>query len=605
MKIFNTMTRKKEELTPLVPGEYRIYVCGPTVYNYVHIGNARPVVVFDTLRRYLEYQGNRVLFVSNITDIDDKIIAKANEAGVSMQEYAGRYEAEFLKDCDGLNALPPTVRPRATEHIDEILSIVADIIEKGYGYVAKNGDVYFRAKKFKEYGKLSHLVLEDLESGNRALRSQMDGDLKEDPADFAVWKAAKPGEPYWDSPYGKGRPGWHIECSAMARRHLGKTIDIHAGGEDLIFPHHENEIAQSECANGCTFARYWMHNGFLNIDNHKMSKSANNFFTVRELSEVYGYEPIRYFLLTGQYRGPLNYTAELIGACKASLERLYTCRDNLDFAIENAHGDDEALVEKAAAAREKFCAAMDDDLNTPDALAALFDFVREINTLAPQSSRAALEAAADAFDALTGVLGILYNRKKDEIPADILALVDERAAAKKAKDRARADAIRAELTEKGYTLKATVTKEQARTLKEGLQAEITNLWDSGITMTLTSITSDKKDPANSRVLTFAVTGEDVSVGQSLSFSVGDKNSSYDLVIPSAAIHTDADGSFVYTVQVKSSPLGNRYTVRKKTVSIVASDDNNSAVSGELSSDDFVITTATVPLKVGTQVRIAE
>ena len=240
MKIFNTMTRKKEELTPLVPGEYRIYVCGPTVYNYVHIGNARPVVVFDTLRRYLEYQGNRVLFVSNITDIDDKIIAKANEAGVSMQEYAGRYEAEFLKDCDGLNALPPTVRPRATEHIDEILSIVADIIEKGYGYVAKNGDVYFRAKKFKEYGKLSHLVLEDLESGNRTLRSQMDGDLKEDPADFAVWKAAKPGEPYWDSPYGKGRPGWHIECSAMARRHLGKTIDIHAGGEDLIFPHHEN-----------------------------------------------------------------------------------------------------------------------------------------------------------------------------------------------------------------------------------------------------------------------------------------------------------------------------------------------------------------------------
>ena len=402
MKIFNTMTRKKEELTPLVPGEYRIYVCGPTVYNYVHIGNARPVVVFDTLRRYLEYQGNRVLFVSNITDIDDKIIAKANEAGVSMQEYAGRYEAEFLKDCDGLNAL-----------------------------------------------------LEDLESGNRALRSQMDGDLKEDPADFAVWKAAKPGEPYWDSPYGKGRPGWHIECSAMARRHLGKTIDIHAGGEDLIFPHHENEIAQSECANGCTFARYWMHNGFLNIDNHKMSKSANNFFTVRELSEVYGYEPIRYFLLTGQYRGPLNYTAELIGACKASLERLYTCRNNLDFAIENAHGDDETLVEKAAAARGKFCAAMDDDLNTPDALAALFDFVREINTLAPQSSRAALEAAADAFDALTGVLGILYNRKKDEIPADILALVDERAAAKKAKDWARADAIRAELTEKGYVVEDT------------------------------------------------------------------------------------------------------------------------------------------------------
>ncbi len=270
-----------------------------------------------------------------------------------------------------------------------------------------------------------------------------------------MWKAAKPGEPYWESPYGKGRPGWHIECSAMARKHLGDTIDIHAGGEDLIFPHHENEIAQSECANGCTFARYWMHNGFLNIDNHKMSKSANNFFTVRELSEVYGYEPIRYFLLTGQYRGPLNYTAELIGACRASLERLYTCRENLDFALENAHGADLSLAERAAAAKEKFCAAMDDDLNTPDALAALFDFVREINTLASESGRAALETAAKTFDELTNVLGILYHRKKEEIPAEILALVAERAAAKKAKDWPRADAIRAELAEQGYTVEDT------------------------------------------------------------------------------------------------------------------------------------------------------
>ncbi len=456
MKIFNTMTRKKEELTPLVPGEYRIYVCGPTVYNYVHIGNARPVVVFDTLRRYLEYQGNRVLFVSNITDIDDKIIAKANEAGVSMQEYAGRYEAEFLKDCDGLNALPPTVRPRATEHIDEILSIVADIIEKGYGYVAKNGDVYFRAKKFKEYGKLSHLVLEDLESGNRALRSQMDGDLKEDPADFAVWKAAKPGEPYWDSPYGKGRPGWHIECSAMARKHLGKTIDLHAGGQDLIFPHHENEIAQSECANGCTFSRYWMHNGFLNINNEKMSKSANNFFTVREIADKYGYEPIRYFMLTAGYRMPLNYTVELIESCKNSLERMYTCRDNLDFAIEHAHGTDAALVEKCEDARKKFKAAMDDDLNTPDALAAIFDLVKDINTLSDASDKATLETAAKTFDELTGVQGLLYNRKKtDSIPAEVTALVEERAAAKKAKDWGRADAIRAQLTEMGWSVTDT------------------------------------------------------------------------------------------------------------------------------------------------------
>lgn len=455
MQIFNTMTRKKEDFIPQEPGVYRVYVCGPTVYNYIHIGNARPMIVFDTLRRYLEYLGNKVLYVSNITDIDDKLIKKGQEDGTTMQEVARKFEAEYIKDSEGLNVKAPTVRPRATEHIGEIIKIVKDLVESGHAYVAHNGDVYFRVKSDPGYGKLSHLNLDDLESGNRELRSQMDDDLKEDPADFAVWKAAKPGEPSWNSPWGQGRPGWHIECSAMARRHLGKTIDIHAGGEDLIFPHHENEIAQSECANGCTFARYWMHNGFLNIDNHKMSKSANNFFTVRELSEVYGYEPIRYFLLTGQYRGPLNYTAELIGACKASLERLYTCRNNLDFAIENAHGDDETLVEKAAAARGKFCAAMDDDLNTPDALAALFDFVREINTLAPQSSRAALEAAADAFDALTGVLGILYNRKKDEIPADILALVDERAAAKNAKDWARADAIRAELTEKGYVVEDT------------------------------------------------------------------------------------------------------------------------------------------------------
>lgn len=455
MKVFNTLTRTKEELTPLHEGEYRIYVCGPTVYNFIHIGNARPVCVFDTLRRYLMYRGNEVKFVSNITDIDDKLIKRAGEEGVSMQEVARKYEAEFIKDCEGLNVLTPTVRPRATEHIQQILSIVADLIESGHAYVAKNGDVYFRVKSDQDYGKLCHLNLEDLESGNRELRHQMDDDLKEDPADFAIWKAAKPGEPYWDSPYGKGRPGWHIECSAMARTHLGNTIDIHAGGEDLIFPHHENEIAQSECANGCTFANYWMHNGFLNIDNHKMSKSANNFFTVRELSEVYGYEPIRYFMLTGHYRSPLNYTAELLADCKTSLQRLYTCRENLDFALENAHGKDETLKEKAVGAKEKFCAAMDDDLNTPAALGALFDFVREINTLSGESSREALEQAAKTFDELTGVLGILYNRKKDEIPQEILDLVEQRAQAKKAKDWAKADAIRAQLTEQGYVVEDT------------------------------------------------------------------------------------------------------------------------------------------------------
>lgn len=455
MQIFNTLTRQKEEFIPQTPGEYRIYVCGPTVYNYIHIGNARPVVVFDTLRRYLEHRGNKVLFVSNITDIDDKLIQKAKEQGCSMKEVAERFEAEFLTDSRGLNALEPTVRPRATEHIAEILDIVKDILDKGYGYVAKNGDVYFRARKFKEYGKLSHLNLDDLESGNRQLRSQMQEDLKEDPADFAVWKAAKPGEPAWDSPYGPGRPGWHIECSAMARKHLGKTIDLHCGGQDLIFPHHENEIAQSECANGCTFSRYWMHNGFLNIDNHKMSKSANNFFTVREVAERYGYEPIRYFMLSAHYRSPLNYTAELIEACKSSLERLYTCRENLDFLLQKAAGSDTALAEKAVAALKKFDAAMDDDLNTADALAALFELVKEINTLAPAAEPAALQAASDAFDEMTGVLGLLYNRKKDEIPPEVTELVRQRAAAKTAKDWPTADAIRATLSGMGWAVEDT------------------------------------------------------------------------------------------------------------------------------------------------------
>ncbi|WP_394980919.1 cysteine--tRNA ligase [Candidatus Allofournierella excrementavium] len=455
MQIYNTLTRKKEEFIPQTPGEYRIYVCGPTVYNYIHIGNARPVVVFDTLRRYLEYRGNKVYFVSNITDIDDKLIKKAQEQGCSMKEVAEKFEAEFIKDSDGLNAKTPTVRPRATEHIEEILDIVKDILDKGYGYVAKNGDVYFRTRAFKEYGKLSHLNLEELESGNRELRSQMDDDLKEDPADFAVWKAAKPGEPAWPSPYGPGRPGWHIECSAMARKHLGNTIDLHCGGQDLIFPHHENEIAQSECANGCTFSRYWMHNGFLNIDNHKMSKSANNFFTVREIAEVFGYEPIRYFLLTAGYRMPLNYTVELLNSCKASLERLYTCRDNLDFLIKNAKGESNLLAEKAAAAKVKFNTAMDDDLNTPDALAAVFELVKDINTLGADASVDALKAAATTFDELTGVLGLLYNRKTDEIPAEVMDLVNQRAEAKKAKDWPTADALRAKITEMGYVVEDT------------------------------------------------------------------------------------------------------------------------------------------------------
>ena len=416
MQIFNTMSRQKEEFVPQTPGEYRIYVCGPTVYNYIHIGNARPMIVFDTLRRYLEYCGNKVYYVSNITDIDDKLIKKGQEEGTSMQEVARKFEAEYIKDSDGLNVKAPTVRPRATEHIGEIIHIVKDLVDSGHAYVARNGDVYFRVKSDPGYGKLSHLNLDDLESGNRALRSQMDDDLKEDPADFAVWKAAKPGEPYWESPWGHGRPGWHIECSAMA----------------------------------------WMHNGFLNINNEKMSKSANNFFTVREIADKYGYEPIRYFMLTAGYRMPLNYTVDLIESCKNSLERMYTCRDNLDFAIEHAHGTDTALAAKCEEARTKFKTAMDDDLNTPDALAAIFDLVKDINTLSDASDKATLETAAKTFDELTGVLGLLYNRKKtDAIPAEVTALVEERAAAKKAKDWGHADAIRAQLTEMGWSVTDT------------------------------------------------------------------------------------------------------------------------------------------------------
>ena len=417
MQIFNTLTRQKEELVPQVPGEYRIYVCGPTVYNYIHIGNARPLIVFDTLRRYLEYRGNKVIYVSNITDIDDKLIKKGQEEGTSMKEVAQRFEAEYLKDAAGLNCKKPTVQPRATEHIQQILDIVKDLIDSGHAYVAKNGDVYFRVKSDPEYGKLSHLKLDDLESGNRELRSQMDDGLKEDPADFAVWKAAKPGEPAWESPYGMGRPGWHIECSAMSRTHLGKTIDLHCGGQDLIFPHHENEIAQSECANGCEFARYWMHNGFINVDNQKMSKSLHNFFTVRDVANVYGYEPIRYFMLTAGYRMPLNYTVDLIESCKNSLERLYTCRENLDFTLSKGNfGTDESLKEKAEEAKRKFCTAMDDDLNSPMVISALFDWVRIINQIAEGRQRI---TAADLAALTATVKRYVF---------DILGLRDEKAA---------------------------------------------------------------------------------------------------------------------------------------------------------------------------------
>lgn len=456
MKIYNTMAREKEEFIPLVPGQARIYVCGPTVYNFIHVGNARPLCIFDTLRRYLTYRGYQVTYVSNVTDIDDRLITTANEQGTTVKALAEQYEAEYLRDSDGLNVLRPSVMPRATEHMDEIIGLISDIIEKGYGYVAKNGDVYFRALKFEEYGKLSHLVLDELEN-NRELSTSLEGGLKEDGADFAVWKAAKAGEPAWESPWGPGRPGWHIECSAMAKKHLGATFDIHAGGQDLIFPHHENEIAQSECANGQTFARYWMHNGFLNIDSEKMSKSLGNFRTVRQVSDEMGYEAIRYFMLSAHYRSPLNFTREVMEQCKTSLERLYTCRDNLEFGIGNAaEAGDELLVSRAKEAEQRFQERMDDDLNTADALAALFDLVREINTLMPGASKAALVEAAEVFDRLCEVLGLLYNWTAEQpIPQQVLDLVAERTTARAEKNWARADEIRDELDKLGYVVEDT------------------------------------------------------------------------------------------------------------------------------------------------------
>lgn len=454
MKTYNTLTRQKEELVTLEPGVARIYACGPTVYNYIHIGNARPLCVFDVLRRYLEWRGYEVKFVQNFTDIDDKIIRRANEEGVGYQEIAARYIEEFWVDAKGLGVREATVHPKATENMEEIESLIAGLVEKGYAYRAANGDVYFRTHKFDEYGKLSHQPLDDLESGARIAV----GEEKEDPMDFALWKAAKPGEPSWPSPWSDGRPGWHIECSAMARRYLGETIDIHCGGQDLIFPHHENEIAQSECCNGAPFARYWMHNGYINVDNKKMSKSLNNFFTVRDVAEQYGYEPIRFFLISSSYRSPINYNTAIIEQAKASLDRLYNCKSALEFAAGNAgEGDgDPAFAAALASRRDQFIAAMEDDLNTADAIAALFELVRDINVkLGAQPARADVAAASELFEELTGVLGLLYDRKTELLDEDIEALIEARTAARKAKNWAEADRIRDELTAKGIVLEDT------------------------------------------------------------------------------------------------------------------------------------------------------
>ena len=451
MKIFNTLTRNKDELKTITPGEVKIYACGPTVYNYIHIGNARPLCVFDVLRRYLEWRGWKVNFVQNFTDIDDKLIKKANEEGITVPEVAARYIDEFWTDAKGLNVREATVHPKATENIDAIIELISELEKKGFAYKASNGDVYFRAKKFDEYGKLSHQPLEDLEAGARIDVT----DIKEDPMDFCLWKSAKPGEPSWESPWSAGRPGWHIDCSAMSGRYLGDTIDIHCGGQDLIFPHHENEIAQSECAHGCAFSNYWMHNGYINVDNRKMSKSLGNFFTVRDVAEQYGYEPIRYLMISSHYRSPINYSVEIIEQSKNALERLYNCREGLEFAISHAAEGGEApeFLEKR---RAEFIEAMDDDLNTADGLAALFSLAKDINIFVSENhGKASLEACLKLFNELSEVLGILYIKADDNLDAEVEELIAKRTEARKNRDFATADAIRDQLKAMGIVLEDT------------------------------------------------------------------------------------------------------------------------------------------------------
>ena len=464
MKIFNTMTRTKEEFVPMEEGKVKMYACGPTVYNYFHLGNARPFVTFDTLRRYLEYRGYDVTFCQNFTDIDDKMINKANEEGTTVKEIADRYIAEYYKDADALGILRPTYQPRATETMDEIISLITDLMDKGYAYVIEGDGVYYDVPKFKEYGKLSHYNLEDLQAGGGERGASYEG--KKNPADFALWKFKKEGEPFWDSPWGEGRPGWHIECSAMNRKYLGKTIDIHGGGQDLIFPHHENEIAQSEAANGCTFARYWMHNAFVNVDNEKMSKSLGNFFTVRDIVEKFPYEVIRFFILSGHYRMPINFSDELLKSAQNGLERILTAVESSDFILGNASGlnpEDAAVKELADAtseAKTSFIANMDDDMNTADAITSVYTLVRVLNThlTAKDVSDKEIRAAADMICELMNVLGLDIRAmlKKDSgIPSEVMELVNQRVEAKKNKDFAKADALRDQVSAMGYQIKDT------------------------------------------------------------------------------------------------------------------------------------------------------
>ena len=460
MKLYNTLTRRKEEFVPLEEGKVKMYVCGPTVYNLIHIGNARPMIIFDTVRRYFEYRGYQVEYVSNFTDVDDKIIKKALEEGVSAQEISERYIAECKKDMAGMNVKPATVHPQATQEIDGMISMIQTLMDKGYAYAANDGTVYFRVKKFKEYGKLSHKNLGDLQSGFRAL--QVSGeDQKEDPLDFVLWKPKKEGEPYWESPWCKGRPGWHIECSVMSKKYLGEEIDIHAGGEDLIFPHHENEIAQSECCNDKIFARYWMHNAFLNIDNRKMSKSLGNFRTVREISQQYDLQVLRFFMLNAHYRSPLNFSADLMEASKNALERIVEAAGKLadqkdHAAVREASQEEKELIKESESFVTKFEDAMDDDFNTADALAAVFELVKFSNTNVTGESSA--EFAGQLFTTmkdLCEVLGLNVEKKDEILDKEIEDLIQERQEARKSKNFARADEIRDELLAKGIQLKDT------------------------------------------------------------------------------------------------------------------------------------------------------
>ena len=460
MKIFNTLTRRKEEFVPLTPGQVKMYVCGPTVYNLIHIGNARPMIVFDTVRRYFEYKGYDVQYVSNFTDVDDKIIKKANEEGVDAEVISKRYIEECKKDMAALNVKPATVNPQATQEIQGMLTMIQTLIDKGHAYVADDGTVYFKVKSFKEYGKLSHKNLDELQSGFRELKVSGE-EVKEDPNDFVLWKPKKDGEPYWESPWCQGRPGWHIECSVMSKKYLGEQIDIHAGGEDLIFPHHENEIAQSEAANDKTFANYWMHNGFLNIDNKKMSKSLGNFFTVREIGEKYDLQVLRFFMLSAHYRSPINFSAELMEASKNGLERIITSVEKLKELQGKVSGDalTETEQENQKTVNEliaKFEAAMDDDFNTADAVSAIFELVKLANSTAnEESSKAYVDLLKETISKLSDVLGIITERKAEVLDSEIEELIAARQQARKEKNFARADEIRQQLLDMGIILEDT------------------------------------------------------------------------------------------------------------------------------------------------------